>query len=194
MRGGDEKELLAAAIAGDAGALEALLEKVQPKVYQFGLRLCGDREDAEDVSQETLLAMARGLRDFRAASSLSTWLYAVARSYCIKKRRRGGAAHEVADEGAAAEPLVDPARPADEALAGKRLEKALAEAIQSLPPKYREVLILRDVEGLTAPQVAEDLGIGLAAVKSRLHRARNAVRDALAPMFAEVGATPSPDR
>jgi RNA polymerase sigma-70 factor (ECF subfamily) len=80
--------LLERARAGERHALEALLERYQAKVYRFGMKLCRDPEDAKDVLQETLLALARGVKELRGASSLSTWLYAVARSFCLKKRRR----------------------------------------------------------------------------------------------------------
>lgn len=90
MTDGDPSDdhLLAAARAGDPHALETLLQRHQAQVYRFGMRMCRDPEDAKDVLQETLLSMARSVRDFRGASSLSTWLYAIARSFCIKKRRR----------------------------------------------------------------------------------------------------------
>src|SRR5690606_38585128 len=80
-------ELLEAARNGDKAALEALLDRHQAQVYRFGMRVCRPPGDARDVLQESLLAMARGVREFRGASSLSTWLYTVARSFCIKKRR-----------------------------------------------------------------------------------------------------------
>src|SRR6187397_2698189 len=107
---------------GDRQALEALLERHQAQVYRFGMKMCRDPEDAKDVLQETLLAMARSVRDFRGASSLSTWLYTIARRFCIKKRRRGELAPE--EEGSRAESaaveatgLADPAEGPDEALA-----------------------------------------------------------------------------
>ena len=83
----DEK-LLEAARAGDRAALDQLLTRHQSRVYRFGLKMCRDSEDAKDVLQETLLAVARNVKDFRGASSVSTWLYTIARSFCIKKRRR----------------------------------------------------------------------------------------------------------
>ena len=84
-----DEDLLAAARAGDRAALERLLTAQQKRVFRFGLKMCGTEEDAKDVLQETLLAAARGIRDFRGASSVSTWLYTIARSFCIKRRRRG---------------------------------------------------------------------------------------------------------
>lgn len=181
-----DAELLTLARNGDKAALTALLERHQAQVYRFGMRMCRDPEDAQDVLQETLLAMARGVRDFRGASSISTWLYTIARSFCIKKRRRSKFAPEETSLDAAAtsaESLMDPAQHPDEALAGKQVEQALEQAIHALDPNQREVLILRDVEGLTAPEVAEVLGISVQAVKSRLHRARIAVRDSVSPVL-----------
>lgn len=196
MQDDADRELLAQARAGSAQALEQLLERHQAQVYRFGMRMCRDPEDARDVLQETLLAMARGVRDFRGASSLSTWLYTVARSHCIKKRRKSKFAPpqersletDVAQE---ARRLPDPARAPDEELAGRQVDRALEGAITGLEPIYREVLLLRDVEGLTAPEVAEVLGVSVQAVKSRLHRARVAVRDAVAPLLGTPDAAPA---
>lgn len=179
-------ELLSRARDGDNDALAKLLERHQAQVYRFGMKMCRDREDAADVLQETLLAMARGVRDFRGASSISTWLYTVARSFCIKKRRRRKFAPEETSLDAtplSAGSVADSAQHPEAALAGKQVEQALDRAIQALEPTYREVLVLRDVEGLTAPEVAEVLGITTQAVKSRLHRARVAVRDSVAPLL-----------
>lgn len=182
-----DTELLAAARAGDKAALERLLARHQAQVYRFGMRMCRDPEDAADVVQDTLLAMAKGIRDFRGDSSVSTWLYTVARSFCIKKRRRSKFAGEETSldtSGAReAQKLADPSQTPDEALAAKEVQDALEAAIQDLEPMYREVLVLRDAEGLTAPEVAKVLGISVQAVKSRLHRARLAVRDGVAPVL-----------
>jgi RNA polymerase sigma-70 factor (ECF subfamily) len=183
-----DDRLLAAARAGDEHALETLLERHQAQVYRFGMKMCRDPEDAKDVLQETLLSMARSVRDFRGASSLSTWLYTIARSFCIKRRRRSKFAPEEersldSDLTMQAKHLADPGRSPDEALAGKQLEKALEQAIAALEPMYREVLLLRDAEGLTAPEVAEVLGLTPQAVKSRLHRARLSVRQRVAPLL-----------
>jgi RNA polymerase sigma-70 factor (ECF subfamily) len=194
-----ESRLLEAARDGDAEALEALLESHEARLYRFARRLCRHHEDAEDVLQESLLSAARGLKDFRGASSLSTWLFAIARSHCIKKRRRSRfAPTEVsldAGEADGAHAHPDPGPGPDGTLHARRLEKALEEAISALDRKYREVFVLRDVEGLTAPEVAKVTGLSVAAIKSRLHRARARVREALAP-FLMPPETPeaAPDR
>ena len=98
------------------------------------MKMCRDPEDAKDVLQDTLLAMARGVRDFRGASSISTWLYTIARSFCIKKRRRSKFAPEEersldTDAAAEAKHLADPARPRTKRSPGKQVERALEQAI-----------------------------------------------------------------
>ncbi len=190
----DEAELVEAARAGSGAALEALLERHEARLYRFARRLCRHREDAEDVLQESLLAAARGLRRFRGASSVSTWLYTIVRSFCIKKRRRSVfAPAEVsldAEAQVAARGVPDPGRGPHEALEASRLEAALERAIADLDRPYREVLLLRDVEGLSAAEVARVTGLSVPAVKTRLHRARGRLREALAPLMAPRGGVP----
>ncbi len=193
----DDGQLLDAARGGDRAALEAFLEKHQSRVLRFGLRMCRDPEDARDVAQDTLLAAARTIAGFREASSPSTWLYAIARSFCIKKRRRSKFAPSsiVSLEGearqAAAE-LPDGRPRPEEELESRRLARALEQAIGELDPKYREILVLRDAEGLAAGEVAEVTGLSVEAVKSRLHRARLQVRERLSPFLGRLpDASPS---
>jgi RNA polymerase sigma-70 factor (ECF subfamily) len=196
-----DAKLLADARTGRPGALEALLERQEGRVLRFAQRLCRHREDAEDVLQESLLAAARGIGSFRGDSSISTWLYTIARSFCIKKRRRSVFAPvEVSLEGEAsamARRLADPQRSPLEALEAARLGTELDGAIATLPRGYREVLLLRDVEGLSAAEVARVTGLGVPAVKTRLHRARARLRTKLAPLLARRGARaaarPCPD-
>jgi RNA polymerase sigma-70 factor (ECF subfamily) len=185
----DDAALLDRARTGDRDALDHLLERHQRRVYRFGLKMCRDPEDAKDVLQETLFAAARTMKDFRGAASVSTWLYTIARSFCLKKRRRSKfapAEEESLEERASREEarqIADPGRAPDDELAGRQVEAALERAIGGLDPMYREVLVLRDIEGLTAPEVAEVMGLSIEAVKSRLHRARLAVREAVAPLL-----------
>jgi len=191
-----DTQLLASAQSGDPKALDELIQRHQRRVYRFGLKMCRDPEDAKDVLQDTLLAAARGIRDFRGASSVSTWLYTIARSFCIKRRRRSKFAPEQEasldspEPGLEALQIADTTRPADEELAGRQVEGALEQAIGALDPMYREVLVLRDVEGLSAPEVGEIMGLTVEAVKSRLHRARLTVREALAPLLTPEAAGP----
>jgi RNA polymerase sigma-70 factor (ECF subfamily) len=182
-----DSDLVAAAQGGDRQALEALLARHQGRVYRFGRRMCGDEEDAADVLQETLLAAARGLPEFRGASSVSTWLFTIARSFCIKRRRTSKFAPATVEsldqDPARGGAVADPGRSPEELASGRQLQEALDAAIGALEPIYREVLVLRDVEGLPAAEVAEALGLSVEAVKSRLHRARMAVRQQVAPVL-----------
>lgn len=191
----DDQQLLERARSGQREALEQLLERHQSQVYRFGMRMCRDPEDAKDVLQDTLLSVARNVHDFRGGASLSTWLYSIARSFCVKKRRKSKFAPKDAASplDGDAERVADPGAGADEALASKQVERALEVAIASLEPMYREVLLLRDVEGLSAPEVARVTGASVQAVKSRLHRARLAVRERVAPLLgipADLPAAP----
>jgi RNA polymerase sigma-70 factor, ECF subfamily len=182
-----DEDLLAAARAGDRAALEQLLQAHQHRVFRFGVKMCGEEEDAKDVLQETLIAAARGIRDFRGASSVSTWLYTIARSFCIKKHRTSKYAPKdigsIQDMPSSAEQVADPGRGPEQAAADTQVKSALQLAISDLDPMYREVLVLRDVEGLAAQEVAEILNLSVEAVKSRLHRARVAVRQRIAPLL-----------
>jgi RNA polymerase sigma-70 factor (ECF subfamily) len=190
----DDRELLDRARSGQAGALETLLERHQAQIYRFGMKMCGDPEDAKDVLQDTLLSAARSVRDFRGDSSISTWLYTVARRFCVKKRRRSKYAPKepaVTLDGAA-EQAAAPDMAPDESLASKQVQQALEKAIGALEPMYREVLLLRDVEGLTAAEVARVTGGSVQAVKSRLHRARLSVRAQIAPLLGIPTDLPAP--
>lgn len=187
----DDRALIEAARGGDREALEAFIERQQARVLRFGMKMCRDPEDARDVAQETLLAAARGIGRFREAASPSTWLFTIARSFCIKKRRRSKFAPATllpldGDEGTAALDVPDGGRGPEQALEDRRLAAALDAAIAALDPKYREVLLLRDVEGLKAAEVAAVTGLGVEAVKSRLHRARLQVRERLAPLLGGI--------
>lgn len=193
-----EMKLARAAREGDPVAMRRLLEELSGPIYRFGRRFCRNAEDAEDALQESLAALVRTLPRWRGDSALSTWAYSVARNTCGRmRRRRAGQPAQIEsleDEGTRADALrvaasgPDPAREFER----RSLREALDHALASLPPAQREVVILRDVEGLSAPEVAAALGLGEEAVKSRLHRARLALRDALAAHRGE--APPAPPR
>jgi RNA polymerase sigma-70 factor (ECF subfamily) len=182
-----DQDLLQAVRGGDRRALERLLARHQAQIYRFGAKMCRDEEDAKDVLQETMIAAARTIPEFRGTSAVSTWLYAIARSFCIKKRRTSKFAPERIDSLEAhaeqAAEIADSRRTPEEDVAGRQLQAALDSAIGSLDPMYREVLTLRDVEGLSAAEVAEVMGLSVEAVKSRLHRARTAIRERIAPLL-----------
>jgi RNA polymerase sigma-70 factor (ECF subfamily) len=189
-----DHELLSLAKEGDAAALETLLVRYQPHLYRFGLRMCGNVDDAGEVAQESLISMARSLREFRGDSSISSWLYTIARRACIRKRRRSKFAPLGVDPldgpGVAADRLADPSPSPEQVASDREVARALTRAIDALDSSQREVLVLRDLEGLPAAEVAEVLGISVHAVKSRLHRARVAVRRELAPVLGPTAVEP----
>ncbi|MBI2376980.1 MAG: sigma-70 family RNA polymerase sigma factor [Deltaproteobacteria bacterium] len=165
---------------GDPDAMQAVLTRIAPNVARFGRQCAGNPTDADDVVQETLIAVATHLPAFEGRSSLSTWVYTLARTACAR-RRRGAKNAPTLPESSAPE-RADPTNP--EILAERaELSSALSSALASLPIDQREVVVLRDMEGLTAPEVAEALGLSVAAVKSRLHRGRQALRATLGEFF-----------
>jgi RNA polymerase sigma-70 factor (ECF subfamily) len=199
----DDHGLIAASQQGDPAALEALVRRHQDRVYGFAMRMCRNVEDAKDILQDTFLGVVRSIRDFRAESKFSTWLYRIAANACLKKRRRG--VHDPTpeqelsldalmprpdSEGVKPE-IPDWSEDAERALLRGELGGRLEAAIDRLPREYKIVLLLRDVEGLSAEEAAEALGLSVAAVKSRLHRARVFVRRELAGYFQETGGPPS---
>lgn len=174
---------------GDTAAFDELFARHADRLYGFGFRMCGQREDAQDVVQDTFLAAFKGLKDFRGRARLTTWLYKIASSACIKKRRRKS--HEpkrtlsidaLMPDGSDGErpiQIADWSRlPADE-FHRKQLREALNAAVAALPKEDRLVLVLRDMEKLSAREAAKALGLSVPAVKSRLHRARLFIRKRL---------------
>jgi RNA polymerase sigma-70 factor, ECF subfamily len=185
-----DADLVHAARGGDPAAIDQLLARHEKQVFRFGLRMCGSEEDARDVLQETLLAAFRGLPEFRGQADLSTWLYQIARSFCIKvRRRRSGEPAQMADiDAPEARGVVSEAPEADARVHAREIGAVLQAALLSLPESHREVIVLKDVEGLSAEQVAEVLAEEVAAVKSRLHRARASLRQAVSTLLGPEGA------
>ncbi|HVP37605.1 MAG TPA: sigma-70 family RNA polymerase sigma factor [Candidatus Saccharimonadales bacterium] len=190
----EERQLVAAARGGDAGALRRLLDGLSRPIYRFAQGFCRNAEDAEEVLQRVLTALARSLKDFRGEAALTTWAYTVARNACIRHRRsaaRAPASMEPldasgGDEGGGLQ-VADPGHGPHEQLEHRELREVLERAIGSLPEAQRQVLMLRDVEGLPAAEVGRALGLGERAVKSRLHRARLSLRRTLAPYLRGEG-------
>lgn len=155
------------------------------RIYRFAQRICGGDEDARDLVQETFLNAYRGLAQFRGDAQLSTWLYRIAIRACMamRRRRKGEPERELSldefiptEDGELRLQIPASGLTPEEALANKQLRRALNTAVRALPRKYRIVLVLRDMEGLSAKEVGEIMGLNERAVKSRLHRARLFVR------------------
>lgn len=185
----DEKSLLEKAKAGDSRAMDALLASHQNRVYRFGLRMCGSEEAAKDVLQQTLLTAFQSIHQFRGDAQLSTWLYQIARSFCSKSRRRRVDEPEELEptHGPEALKVASEAKTPEEQAEARNIGQILEAAILALPDNYREALILKDVEGLTAEEGAETLGIDVANFKSRVHRARTELRKHLATLLEPGG-------
>lgn len=154
-------------------------------MYRFAHRLCGEPEAAKDLVQETFLNAYRGFKDFRGDARVSTWLYTIASRACLRMRRKrkGEPEYELSldefvptSEGEFRLQIPMDGLSPEEALQSKQLRRALDQAIAKLPKKYRMVLVLRDMEGLSAKEVGMVMGLNERAVKSRLHRARLFVR------------------
>lgn len=171
--------LLDQARGGDRAALEALLAKYEGTIFGFASAMCRQPQDAEGVLQDTMIAMASGLPDFRGDASTRSWALTIARNACLKRRRRGKFDPKVVEslEGLE-EPLSGEGSPEDQAARAQLMEAARG-AIAGLDAKYRQVLVLRDLEQRSASETAELLGLTVAGVKSRLHRARTQIREAM---------------
>jgi len=175
--------------SGNRQDAERAIEALQSVVYGFGMKVCGSHEDAEDTAQETLMRLARQLRDFPNARALAVWLYKVAKSQCLMSRRKSKFAPArmlslddlMPKESDLLRAETKGKQITPEALVlNDELRHRLEAAIQALPKPYRLVLILRDMEQLDTREVAEVMGVSEETAKMRLHRARVFVRNALA--------------
>ncbi len=187
-------ELIRAINSGQFDRFPDLVKRYEQKLYNFSLRMCRDAADAEDTVQETFLNVFRYLKDFRYETKFKNWLYRVAASTCIKKRRKSKFAperelslDEFYPQSEAEIPEHVPGwaqMPLDKLLSNELLDK-INEAIFSLPEKYRLVIVLRDIEGFSTAETAQILNLSDANVKVRLHRARLFLRDELKGYFED---------
>lgn len=187
----EETRLLKAARAGDEKALREIVQMVSGPAYRFSMGFCRNTDDAEDLVQDVMATLLRSLDSFRGESSLSTWTYIVAKRACGRRRQRAKRQMSIEDlspiEADRPDPGPGPSRRAE----NSELSAALETAIASLPDAQKQVLVMRDVEGLSAAEVGKVLGLGERAVKSRLHRARLVLREKLAP-YVKGGDAPAP--
>lgn len=170
-----DENLIMLARSGDQVALIELLEKCQPDLNRFSRKVCSSAEDAEDAVQMALWILYKKIELLRTISALSTWLFRIVERECYKIFRLNK--NSLLMDANDMEKLFVDGNVTNSEQSILRLD--LSKAIISLPVTYRTVLILRDVNELTAPEVAEILGISIEAVKSRLHRARNIIRKRL---------------
>lgn len=178
----DEKELIRRCRRGDEAAFEALIRAHEKRVYTLCRRMCRNEDDALEAAQDTFLAVWRGIGEFRADAAFSTWLYRLATNACLdllrREKKRGG---DVSlDSGETPFDPADGAAQPEEAVLRADTRRMVREALYALPDGYREILLLRETEQLSYLEIAEITGLELGTVKSRISRARQALRNHLA--------------
>lgn len=187
----DEIALARRLVDGDAGAFDAFVAHFRTKVFQYTWLMCGHREDAEEVAQETLLKVFRSLDQLREPEHVRAWVFRIARNECLMKRRKSVFApiqelsldeltpvKERDGNGMKLE-IADWSKLPEEQTFRKEMTNALTRAITELPETYRSVILLRDMEELSTHDTAQILEVNEDTVKTRLHRGRLALRKSL---------------
>jgi len=175
-------ELARALVAGDDGAFDRFAAHFRAKIFHYSWLMCGSREDAEEVAQETLLKVFAKVRQLREPERVRPWVFRIAKNACLMQRRKSVFAppQELSiDELPPGFEAAD-AEPAPESqMLRAELRAVLDRVIAGLPPSYRAVILLRDVEGLSTEDTAQILDVSGDVVKTRLHRGRVAMREQL---------------
>ena len=184
-------ELVNAAQRGEQSAFRELVTRYEAKVYHLALKMLRDEQDAEDVLQETFINVYRHLDTFRGDAEFSTWVYRIATNASLMKiraRKPVSSLDEPSDDSDSDAPprdLMDWAVTPEDALLNGETRSQMDKALSTLPETLRSVFVLRDIEGLSVEETSRVLDISIPNVKTRLHRARLALRDELASYFAE---------
>jgi RNA polymerase sigma-70 factor, ECF subfamily len=183
----EEKELVKLAQTGDRKAMSELVKSHEQTVYNFAFKICRDKEKAENTMQETFLSMVKNISQFSGDSKLSTWLYRIVANHCMMAARsqKKFTFVEIETEDSLFDEryISDSTRLPDVSIENNELRKQLDNAINKLAPEYRLVFLLRDVEEQSTEETAKITGLSVAAVKSRLHRARAFLRNELSEAF-----------
>lgn len=179
MSGREDQALLAAAREGDVDAFAEVVRRYEHRVRSVLLHLLDDDRDVEEATQDCFVQAWRNLHRFRGDSAVFTWLYRIAVNEALARVRRKRLPTTDLDEALDRLPTVDPTHQPQDAAASGELRAFLAGRIRALEPEYRAPLVLRDVIGLSNQEVADILGLSVAAAKSRIHRARMRIREEL---------------
>lgn len=171
---------------GDVEAFEQLIGQYEKKVFNEAYRLTNNREDASDIAQEAFVRVYTSLSDFRGESSFATWLQRIVRNACYDEYRKRQRQRSVSldesvavEDGALNRQLADATDGPEQALERVETQRVVHESINQLEEEYRIVLVMRDIQGYAYNEISELLGINLGTVKSRLNRARNALKEKL---------------
>lgn len=190
----DDQTLIASAKDGDPAAFEALVERHKDRVFGLALHLLRSEAEAAEVTQETFVAAWRALATFRGDAEVGTWLHRIAGNFALMRLRRQKTKEKVeepmagplfSDRGTLAEAVADWQPNALGQALDAELRRAIEQATEALPERHRQVFLLRDVDGLSYEEIAEIIGETTSAVKSRLHRARLALRAAIDAFYAD---------
>ncbi|HIX90886.1 MAG TPA: sigma-70 family RNA polymerase sigma factor [Candidatus Agathobaculum pullicola] len=178
----DEKHILARAKRGELDAFEELVRRYEKRVYAVALRSSGSPEDAADIVQEVFLRAWRSIESFRGDSGFSTWLFRITMNMCVdfaRHKHTQPQTQSIVDEEENERPMPDPAPTPEEHLENRELGRELAAALEEISEEHRRIILLRDVSGMSYTEIAEVLEISEGTVKSRLSRARIALRKVL---------------
>jgi RNA polymerase sigma-70 factor (ECF subfamily) len=179
----DDADDIEAARAGDRAALERLMIVHRTQVVRYAMRLCISPEDAQDATQEALLALSRHISALREVAALSRWLFLAVRTHCTRLARRSLRRAMSLDDA----PLKLEGPTPEEQLVDRQLRARLSAIVSDLDPLLRDVIVRRDILGETADESAAALGISIEALKSRLHRARAEAKRRLLSSISQPG-------
>jgi len=183
----EDSELLARAQQGDTAAFEALVERHRGRVYGLARRMLNSDDDAAEVLQESFISAYRNLPNFRGDAQFGSWVYRIAANHALMRLRHRKVVNQVEspldeptfnDRGSLMDGVSDFKDAEGEAMDAE-LRRAIEQATETLGPEYKEVFVLKDLEGLSYEEIAEITGASVAAIKSRLHRARLSLRSAI---------------
>jgi RNA polymerase sigma-70 factor (ECF subfamily) len=176
----EDSDLVRQVLAGDIDAYEGLVSRYQTRLFWASYKLLGNHEDAGDVTQEAFVKVYERLDRFDISRRFYTWIYRIAMNLSIDRLRQRSRAGRspLTDE------IVDKGDAPDAGLLGDELQREVRETLDDLPPRYRALLLLRDVEGMSGKAISDSTGVGHATVRWRIHRARKLFRKAWEKKFA----------
>ena len=172
----DEEHIIRRCLAGDKEAFSVLVERYKTMVYTVSYRMLGDADSANDAAQDSFIAAYGALKNFRFGSKFSTWLYAITVNKCRDHIRTARDRVSVDD---IAELRADPAGTPEQRFADSETGNRVQAALDTLPADYREVLVMKHIQGLSYEEIAEVVGASIPALKVRAHRGRELLRKAM---------------